>query len=209
MAARKRTLFPVAPRLNAVALQKRRKQRIIESQEEEDMSSILVARGTIAHAALLTLPGTPVTLVAAPGANLALLVQSVTLWSSIEQGYLGIDDTEADLYVGWPNTAHAAGTLVNRSSPSLSDVTDFLSDSKIVQLPGGNRSTTIGAAAVDAAGPLMSAWELDATHVTNEALLLRLNNVGDPAPLTGGHASNKVYYEVLYRLLSLDPADYA
>lgn len=195
MAARK-TLFPTSPRLNARALQKRRKQRIIDEQPEEDddmASGISYVDAQLTDAQIKALPSTPFVVAPAPGVGLAIMFHHGYLLADTTGGAYGGFGTNAYLHLSI--AGNPVASLIAEDIGAFGQLTNFL----------GALSPRVAVLGPTIAMPSLESYNL-AGLLTSAATIedqpLRLHFQSDEGTaLTGGHASNSLSVRVFYSLV--------
>lgn len=147
---------------------------------------------TITNAAMLTLPTTPVSLVATPGAGFRTVLLTATLRAALTSVYTNVD-AGAYLYIGnGVNTA--SGFLANdtTTTPALTDATALLHVNAL--------SCVQFEPFTQAPDPASNGWgtaaSTQAFDFANQAFNLIMSN-GGSGNLTGGNAANSVVVRTL------------
>jgi hypothetical protein len=158
----------------------------------------------LTNAQIKSLPGTAVTIIAAPGANYLIRPIAITLVKTATAGaYTGIDTVWAELKIVYNNANLISMSLANDNTVAgMTYVTDFLAgaDDKIAFLNDAYLSSPdTGTAGIQYVEPLVSNLKAD---LVNKSLDIRLDNNGSLTDLGGGNVLNNlrviIHYDKVY-----------
>lgn len=159
--------------------------------------AVQVARTVIPHADILTLPSTPVELVAAPGAGLLVFpVAALLICDTTAGAYTGLAGTPA-LSLDPDGTFNVYSLAAQLGGSFVDNVLAAGQVSTATMLTAGVVPASAGPTGLQGSANLQDPAAYDGMPL----LLTLSNNGGNPAPLGGGDAANSLAVTVVYAIL--------
>ena len=162
------------------------------------VEGVFIAEGTIANAAIITLPTTPINLVAAPGSNKRIRFLWADLVIDCAGGAYGnVDTTIAYIYINLQNEEEEGSVLIENNStptPARTDLNDLLTTtnkSSVFLIPFPGEPIVLG---TDGLVQLVTAITASSYNVPLQ-LICSNNGAGN---FTGGNGSNTLKYKLAY-----------
>lgn len=173
-----------------------------------DFVPMLKSTTPLTNANVIALPGTPITLVSAPGAGFRIkLLAPVTLISDFSAGaYTGLDTTYATLNVQTPAGSWLTCAVANDNTLTtpLSKLTSLFSAfDRVVDLPIPAMDAFDAGNAGGASEWIIPVVSTDPASLDNDAVVLYLDNNGSVTNLGGGNAANTLKVVVYYAIEAL------